>query len=293
MFDKFIVFATRKGVRSWNQVTKRTLEAYGAWLDDEDYTVAAEYLELTTIKQTLKWLIEERHLPASCSFALPLEKPKGTTTYCYLPEEVAAILAHCAADPELVWLGQLLTALVTTGLRISELSSLRWEDLDFGANTIRLVDTRQEAKRTERQRARSTKSHRDRVLPIFPDLRAILQAMPRHADGRVFHGPRGGVVKPDTIRNVLRREVLEPLSERFPAVEGKKSFRDGRIHSFRHYFCSVAATNGVPEQMLMKWLGHADSRMVRHYFHLHDASSQMHMASVPFLGETKAQGAKE
>jgi integrase len=131
------------------------------------------------------------------------------------------------------------------------------------------------------------------VLPIFPDLRTILLKMQQHADGRFFHGPRGGVVKPDTIRNVLRRDVLDPLSERFPAVEGRKSFRDGRIHSFRHYFCSVAATSGVPEQMLMKWLGYADSRMVRHYFHLHDASSQKQMASVPFLGEAKAKNKAE
>jgi integrase len=83
--------------------------------------------------------------PVSLLLRLAHPKIQGTTTYCYLPEEVAAILAHCAAQPELVWFGELLTALVTTGLRISELSSLRWHDLDFDANVIKLTDTRRGA----------------------------------------------------------------------------------------------------------------------------------------------------
>jgi integrase len=104
-----------------------------------------------------------------------------------------------------------------------------------------------------------------------------------HPDGRIFHGPQGGILKPDTVRNILIREVLEPLAKRFPKAATKKGFRDGRLHSFRHYFCSTSATNGVPEQILMSWLGHQDSKMVRHYYHLHDKPSQEQMARLKFI----------
>ena len=283
VFAKFIPYAQEEGVRHWQSVTKRLLEAYGAWLDDLDYEAATEYLELTTLKQAMKWLAAEKHIPSTCLFALPLEKPKGTTTYCYLPEEVTAIVTHCYADSKLTWLADVIVALATTGLRISELASLRWDDLDFGANMIKLTDTRHRAIKSDRKNARTTKSHRDRSLPIAQELLTVLTKMHHHADGRLFHGPLGGILKPDTIRTIMIREVLEPLSKRFPPTRDKKSLRDGRLHSFRHYFCSTSATNGVPEQILMSWLGHQDSKMVRHYYHLHDEPSRQHMKRMRFV----------
>ena len=45
----------------------------------------------------------------------------------------------------------------------------------------------------------------------------------------------------------------------------------------------MSATNNVPEQILMSWLGHRDSKMVRHYYHLHDGPSQEHMARTEFF----------
>jgi integrase len=285
VFDKFIPFANQEGVRHWQGVSKGLLEAYTAWLDDQGYAVATEYLELTTLKQAMKWLAQEKQILPSCLFAMPLKKPKGTTTYCYTPEEVEAVVVLCFANPDLHWLGEVLVALATTGLRISELASLCWDDFNSDLTRIRLTDDKHRAIKAERDNARSTKSHCDRTLPVANELRAILAKATRHVDGRVFHGPLGGVLKPDTVRNILIREVLEPLSNRFRGAPGKKSFRDGRLHSLRHYFCSVSATNGVPEQMLMSWLGHQDSKMIRHYYHLQDKPSQEQMARIKFVGQ--------
>ena len=91
-------------------------------------------------------------------------------------------------------------------------------------------------------------------------------------------------MKPDTVRRILIREVIEPLTERFPSPTDEKGFRDARLHSFRHYFCSTCANSGVPERMVMEWLGHVDSEMVRHYYHLHDEEARRRMADLDFLG---------
>jgi hypothetical protein len=106
VLDKFQTFAPGEGLTGWEQVTRRTLEAYAAWLDDEGYAYATEYLELTTLKQVVKWLVEAGHLPASNPIHLPLEKPQGTTTYCWRPAEVQAMVGHCRGLPELKWLGE-------------------------------------------------------------------------------------------------------------------------------------------------------------------------------------------
>lgn len=103
-------------------------------------------------------------------------------------------------------------------------------------------------------------------------------------DGLVFHGPLGGKVKPDTVRNILIREVLTPLAARFSTPEDETGFVDGRLHSFRHYFCSTCANMGVPEQVVKEWLGHSDSKMVKHYYHLHHDEAQRQMQRLDFLG---------
>jgi len=60
-------------------------------------------------------------------------------------------------------------------------------------------------------------------------------------------------------------------------MDDEIGFSDGRLHSFRHYFCSMCANNNVPEQLLMNWLGHRQSAMVKHYYHVdhQEAARQM------------------
>jgi integrase len=196
------------------------------------------------------------------------------------------MVIFCQERQELNWLSGVLTALACTGLRISELASLRWSDIDRENNLIRLTDesTRGRRRRKE-QPARQTKSGRDRTCPMHVDLRRLLEGMSRTGDGLLFHGPRGGRLKPDTVRQILVRDVLTPLGERFPTPPDQVGFADGRLHSFRHYFCSTCANRGVPAQVVMEWLGHRDSAMVRHYFHLHDDEAQRQMKRLDFLGE--------
>jgi integrase len=285
VFDKFELFAAGEGITCWNQVTRRTLEAYAAHLDDAGFAYATEYLELTTLKQVLKWLVEEEHLPPSSLVRLPLSKPQGTATYCWRPEEVREIVQLCRERADLGWLADVLTALACTGLRISELAALRLSDVDRDKNLITLTDDSTRGRRTAGRQVRQTKSGRSRSFPMHRDLLEVLDGLTPATDGLVFHGPRGGRLKPDTVRQVLIREVLAPLQGRFATPQGGSGFADGRLHSFRHFFCSACAGSGVPEQVVMEWLGHSESKMVRHYFHLHDAEAQRQMKRLNFVGK--------
>ena len=284
VFDKFLPFVAVRGITVWNQITRKLLQDYAAHLDDEGYAPRTEYLEITTVKQTMKWLADESHIPVSCLFRMPLKKPEGTDTYCWRPEEAAAIISYCRANPELNWLGDVFTALISTGLRISELASLRCSDIDRGANVIRLTDESSSRKSAGR-RIRQTKSGRSRSLPIHEEFVAVLEKKSTAADGILFHGPRGGILKPDTVRNVLIRDVLTPLSTRFPTPPGEIGFINGRLHSCRHFFASRCAADGFSEQVVMAWLGHRDSKMARHYFHLHNETAQRHMGRLRLLGD--------
>jgi integrase len=281
VFDKLFRFLATRRVTSWHQVTSQHLNAYCSWLEDNDYAQRTQYLELTTIKQCIKWLVKEGHIPADCKVDIALRKPKGSDTYCWTTEQVDAMVNLCRGDKRLEWLGQVMIALATTGLRISELASLRWSDIASGM--LNLTDESARARASLAEPKRQTKSGRSRSFPIHPDLQLVIEEVVRGNDGLIFHGPKGGRLKPDTLRNIMIRCVLRPLEKRFPSTPGTIGFKNGRLHSFRHYFCSVCANSGVPELMVKEWLGHADSEMVRHYYHINQREAQRQMNQLRFV----------
>jgi integrase len=280
--DKFLEFAISFGVMTWNGVTAEVLTAYAEHLETAGYAYKTQVNELTTLKQAIRWMIAAKHLTGTSPIELKLRKAESESAYCYRPEEIATMVAHCRAAASLSWLADVLVGLACTGLRIAEFASLRWADLDINAKQLTIKDETGQPVKADRQR-RELKSGRSRSFPIHADLLAVLRRLP-HIDQHVFHGPRGGRLKPDTVRRVFVREVIEPLADRFPAGDGEKGFADGRLHSFRHAFCSTCANSGVPVRVVMAWLGHKDSGMINTYYHLHDAESRRQMDQLDFLG---------
>lgn len=289
VFDRFVKFAQGRGVYSWNGVTRALLQVYGAVREPEcEYRTL--YLELTTIKQAIKWLIDEKHLPESCRFKLPLRKVTESSTYCWKEPEVAAMVQWCRERPELTWLGNVIMVLAHTGLRIGELVGLCWPDLNFETGMIVLRDETGKAK-VKRRLLRQTKTGRSRTLPIHPDLRQLLDELPRSKDGRVLHGPRGGKLKPDTVRVAFVRNVVGPIAAKLGIQPSDTvGFLSGRLHSFRHYFCSQCARQRVPMQTLMDWLGQKSAKMVQYYYHLHDEESRRQMGEIRFLTAVPGHG---
>ena len=192
-------------------------------------------------------------------------------------------MAHCRADPELDWLGDVVIDAGSTGVRIRS-----WRAAGCGRRHGRQGhqdDRRDDFDTGTPENSRQTKNSRSRSFPIAVELRTVLERLPASPDGILFHGPRGGRLKPDTVRNILIRDVLTPLARRFPSPPIGPGFQEGACTAFDTYFCSQCATSGVPELTVMNWLGHQAVAMVRHYFHLHDQQSQEQMARVRFVTE--------
>jgi integrase len=286
-------YCGKQGIRSWQQFDNEAAVRYASHLEKQDYAVRTVYIEVTTIKSVVLWLIKNGKLPDNCRLSLHLHKPVGSDTFCYTKEQVAAMVEHCRSHADLNWLMEVIVGLACTGLRIGELAALRWSDLhlDEGAPLLRLTDDRASQRRRQRGSDRRLKGRRGRSLPIHPSFLQVLRSMTRHSDGRVFHGPRGGRLKGDTVRLTLVNQVIESLNEKFPTAKGDIGFADGRVHSFRHYFCSQAFRDGVPETDIREWLGHRDSEMVGLYRHVADEDRQRRMGQIDFLGNPEAHGA--
>ena len=293
VFDKFLAWAAKNEVSDFRRVDADALNRYAAYLGKKDYAEKTLFHELTTLKQCVRWLIDAGHLVGCEPVKLKLRKAESQRAYCYKRVEVKAILQRCREVPVLGWIGDAATGLACSGMRIEELANLKWADVDLVNNRITLVD--ESGRGAQSDSKRTLKSGHNRSFPLHPDLAAVLTRLPK-IDAYVFHGPNGRRFDSRLIRRMLVKNVITPLAEKFPAVNGGQSFIDGRLHSFRHYFVSRCAADRVPERVVMEWVGHADSAMVRHYFHLHDEEAQRRMNGLNFLGgaagRSDSQGSK-
>lgn len=279
---KFCDFARTMGLKTWNEVTTAILQSYAAHLVSEEYAYRSQYTELTTLKQAIAWFRDEKFLPETNRIKLRLRKPEGTSTRCWTEVQISTVLNYCRNHPQLKWLADVILMMALTGLRISEVRDLRQTDIDLANGVLRLEDETAAAVGNG-QEQRTLKGGRGRTFPIHERLRPTL-VMRTSSNGPVFTGPQGGRLKPDLVRRKLINNVLESIAKDAGESMAATAFRELRPHGLRHFFCSLCANRGVPEQLVMRWLGHRDSRMVRHYYHVHDqeAMRQMQRLDVDF-----------
>ena len=284
--DKHQTFCLKQGVHSWKEVDKKHVTAYGGYLNKAGYADATTYLELTLIKQLVKWMVEEeKALPESHRIRLSLRRSEQSSTFCYSREQIRAMVDLCRSNPKLCWLADVMVALATTGMRAGELASLRWSDVDMLTSIITLPDNRHSGRHQEAGAVRTTKGRRTRRLPIHARLREVLETLAHRPDGRVFSGPSGGRFLANSACKIFIRDVIAPLMARFPTLAGEIGFESGRLHSFRHAFVSQSFVDGASEGEIREWVGHTNSRIVERYRHLRNDDARRKMDKINFLGD--------
>jgi integrase len=149
-------------------------------------------------------------------------------------EEISRLLA--AADEIL---RPILVVALHTGLRRGELLALTWPDVDFKQGVLRIVHTKNGARRE---------------IPMTQTLRETLQTLPHrlHADS-VFPGTTAD------LRDILRR------FQRALRLAGIEGFV---FHDLRHTFASHLVMAGVDLLTVKEFLGHKDLTMTLRYAHL-------------------------
>lgn len=277
-------FARSHSVMNWNDVTTRFIENYLRHLGNKKYADRKIYSEGIFLRQIIKWLVTDGILPATCMIKLKLKIFQGSNTYCWTQQEVTAMIRHCRKTQKLKWFCDIIIALAHIGQRISELAYLRWTDVDseHGLNWI----SNDKGNGTSGRPARRTKNRCNRGIPIHRELLKVLRGISKAKDGHVFRGSRNGILKPDVARNALVRDVIKPLKKRFPAEESAIGFEHGRLHSFRHFSCSAAANAGTRESIVISWLGHKNSAMIRHNYHLSNSEAQQQIGRIAFTSGT-------
>ena len=144
---------------------------------------------------------------------------------------------------------------VCTGLRLGELRSLRWVDIDFERNILS----------TRNSEIFTTKNRRNRTIPLNEGLRTILLERRDRSPSTFVFEYCGRQMKQDHITEAFKRCVLKAgLNPRL------------HFHSLRHTFATWLVQAGVSLYEVQKLLGHSSISTTQIYAHL--AASELHGA---------------
>jgi len=125
---------------------------------------------------------------------------------------------------------------VSTGLRIGEVTNLRWTDVDHERRQIHLTN----------RDGFTTKNRRSRVVPMNKTAMDVLARLPRRGD-YVFLGERGGKLNSGWLSRQFKKYARAAgLSERI------------HFHSLRHTFASLLVQSNVPIFNVKELLGHSN-----------------------------------
>jgi integrase len=146
-------------------------------------------------------------------------------------------------------------AAAMTGMRQGELLALRWADIDWSAQKVRVHAS------YVRGQFGSPKSRRSaRAIPLGRRLVAELDALHRESvwnadEDLVFANPHTG-------RPMDRSKILK----RFKAACARAAVKPVRFHDLRHTFGTrIAASGQIPMRTLQEWMGHRDFKTTQIY----------------------------
>jgi site-specific recombinase XerD len=217
---------------------------------------------LTAIRSVLGRALPE-HPEHAATITQALAVPPRRTTRPVIeflsPAETDALLN---APDQGSWTGRrdraLLTMTVQTGLRISEICTLTYDDLHLGAGA---------------HIACTGKGRRQRITPLT---KATVATMTNYLAERrtrpgsaLFCGPHGQPLSRDALEHRLARHLTTAIAT-CPSLAAKHV----TMHTLRHTAAMNLLTAGVDVTVIALWLGHSDTHSSHAYLHADMAIKQ-------------------
>jgi integrase len=199
-------------------------------------------IELRTLKaffnQAIKWDLLELNPFRSLRFLkIPERHPDFLTK-----SEFETLIERMPMK----WLRDVSTFAVNTGLRRSEIVNLQWANVDLVRERILVANSN----------SYSTKSGRERVVPLNATALKVINDQPKHLD-RVFLNSKQRKLRGHFVSECFR-EIVEAVKLDHPIC----------FHSLRHTFASWLVQDGVSLYEVQKLLGHSNSKVTEMYSHL-------------------------
>lgn len=216
------------------EITSEMIEKYKA-TRLEKVTPASVNRELACLKHMYTKAIEWGYVKLNPAKVVKrLKEPPGRLRYLN-PGEAGCLLSVCSGHIKPI----VVTAL-NTGMRKSEILSLRWLQVDLKNRKITVINA---------------KNNESRVIPINQTLYQELLTLSENPKGEYVFSERNG-------------RPFKDIKTAFLSALTKAGIKDFRFHDLRHTFGSHLVMQGVDLKTVQQVMGHKDIKMTMRYSHL-------------------------
>ncbi len=258
-FQLLLRFAEKRCRRPPSQLTLLDLDAplILAFLDhletERGNSARSRNVRLTAIRSFMRYAStrDPTSLPVvQRVLAIPAKRFDRPILGFLTRDEMQAVLD---APDRSTWSGHrdavLFATFYNTGARVSEITTLRVEDLLLERQASLLLHG---------------KGRKERVIPLWKStvvqLRTWLAGIDRRAEAPVFPNRTGKPLSRSGVRQRLLRAVAE-AAKHCPSLAG----RSISPHTLRHTTAMHLLQSGVDLTVIALWLGHEDSSTTHHY----------------------------
>ena len=196
----------------------------------------------------------------------------GRVRDAYSVEEVLAIARECESEQD----GAAVIVAAFTGLRRGELVALRWRDVDFAGQVLRVEHSYDfEAGLV------TPKGRKARSVPMSADVAQALARLEQRQsftdrDDFVFVGQAGGPLDGSALRR------------RYDAAVTRAGVKRLTWHELRHTFGTIAANAALSPSELQTWMGHADLKTTQRYLHYRARGDEANRLAAAFAASGPA-----
>ncbi|HUX16736.1 MAG TPA: tyrosine-type recombinase/integrase [Phycisphaerae bacterium] len=254
-----LTFFAERGITAAEDVSPDDVQDFLVVMQERGRAPRTLHVYASALRLFFRFLHQRGIIPTNPTWDIRLARPEQSLPIYLTPAEAERTLEQARRSGVFV---EVAVALFT-GLRMSELRFLRWEDVDLTARRLTV---------------RRSKSGRVRTVWLCGMALAALREQKAQYGRKqwVFPGGRGGhhngkVWDHDHPRSLTwwDRIALRPLQVAIPKFQARGKGKVGSgWHLFRHSFASRLIQAGVSIYKVSKWLGHASVGTTHLYAHL-------------------------
>jgi len=244
----FDVFAQRFGNMKLIDFKKSHITDFINFRLNQGISQSTVYRELAVVKRCFNLAIENEVFAGKNPVGKKtIKKVDNERNRVLTPDEQVRLLE---VSPE--YLKRVILVAVNTGLRKSELTSLKWESVFLDCPNPYIEIT-----------AENSKSRKSRKVPLNKVALSVLSSIER-IHKQVFTGRYRRPFKSGSSINKSWWTALRK-AEIFGLV----------FHDLRHTFCSRTLYAGIPVHVVSNWLGHSSLEMTKRYCHILESQNSV------------------
>ena len=244
---------------------------------------------ISILRQVFEYAVLYGDIKINPAIQVPLPKTtnKKDERQVFLTSEDAQKMLDAFQNEEI---GPIVYVTLYYGLRKSEALGLRWQAVDFDANTISINHTVVGNGHIVRKDTTKTYTSR-RTYELLPDVKALLLKLKDqqddykrrlgsgyHMNDYIFKNPNGVPYRPDSLTRSFKRALA------------RHGLPQMRYHDLRHSTASILVDKGWDINDIKEWLGHADisttANIYAHISHRHKVSLAKSLNGALSLGES-------